>query len=123
MPETAQIIALYKSAGINRPMDDTGRIAKMYENSNLIISAWKEDMLVGIARSLTDFCYSCYLSDLAVHLDFQQQGIGEKLIELTKKEIGERTSLILLSAPKAMAYYPQKGFSKIDNGFIIIRKI
>lgn len=122
LPDTAAIIALYECSGINRPIDDTSRIAAMYQNSNLVISAWQGDLLVGIARSLTDFCYCCYLSDLAVHIDLQKQGVGEKLIELTKKKIGHKASLILLSAPNAMDYYPKKGFDKISNGFIIKRK-
>ncbi len=60
VPKTHDIIQLYRSSGINRPIDDEERIAKMYQHSNLIITAWVDEMLVGIARSLTDFCYSCY---------------------------------------------------------------
>ena len=99
MPDTDQIIDVYNSSGINRPTADKERIAKMYDNSNLIVTAWDKDKLVGISRSLTDFCYCCYLSDLAVRKDYQTSGIGKELIELTKNEIGEQTALILLSAP------------------------
>jgi predicted N-acetyltransferase YhbS len=120
-PDTHQIIDVYNSSGINRPTDDKERITKMYENSNLIITAWDNDKLVGISRSLTDYCYCCYLSDLAVRKDYQKSGIGKKLIELTKNEIGEQTALILLSAPIAMSYYPKVGFQKTDNAFLIKR--
>lgn len=121
IPETSQIIDLYESSGINRPTRDAERISRMYSNSNLIVTAWYKDKLVGIARSLTDFCYCCYLSDLAVRKEYQSKGIGKKLIELTKNIIGEQTSLILLSAQSAMDYYPKIGFEKIENGFIIKR--
>jgi predicted N-acetyltransferase YhbS len=93
----------------------------MYANSNLIITAWEMDKLVGISRSLTDFCYCCYLSDLAVRKDYQTRGIGKKLIGLTRNSIGKQTALILLSAPAATDYYPKVGFEKIENGFIIKR--
>lgn len=93
----------------------------MYANSNLVITARRENELIGIARSLTDFCFACYLSDLAVAKEYQKQGIGRALIELTKKEIGLETALILLSAPEALDYYPKIGFEKIGNGFIIKR--
>lgn len=93
----------------------------MYANSNLVATAWDEDKLVGVSRSLTDFCYCCYLSDLAVRKDYRSNGIGKKLIELTKNIIGEQTTLILLAAPAAMDYYPKVGFQKIDKGFIIKR--
>lgn len=120
-PDTDQIIDVYNSSGINRPTTDKERIEKMYSNSNMVLTAWDKDKLVGISRSLTDFCYCCYLSDLAVRKEYQTSGIGKKLIELTKNKIGEQTALILLSAPTAMDYYPKVGMQKIDNGFIIKR--
>lgn len=120
-PDTDQIIDVYNSSGINRPTTDKERIEKMYANSNLVLTAWDNDKLVGISRSLTDFCYCCYLSDLAIRKEYQTSGIGKKLIELTKDKIGEQTALILLSAPTAIDYYPKVGMQKIDNGFIIKR--
>lgn len=122
IPETEQVIEVYNSSGINRPTGDARRIEKMYANANLIVSAWKGDELIGVSRALTDFCYACYLSDLAVKKDYQKDGIGKQLIEITKQEIGEKTALILLSAPAAMEYYPKVGFDKVENGFIIKRK-
>jgi predicted N-acetyltransferase YhbS len=122
VPDTQQIIELYNSSGLNRPTEEYARIQKMYANSNLIISAWKDKELIGIARSLTDFSYACYLSDLAVKRKYQNDGIGRRLIEWTQQKIGNETALILLSAPVAMEYYPKVGFDKVENGFIIKRK-
>ena len=95
----------------------------MYENCNLIISAWMNSELIAVSRSITDFSYACYLSDLAVKHEYQKEGIGKQLIKLTEKEIGKQTALILLSAPLAMEYYPKIGFDKIENGFIIRREV
>lgn len=121
-PSAEDIVALYKSAGLNRPVYDVPRIAKMYYNSNLIITAWHNGTLVGVARSLTDFCYCCYLSDLAVSEEYKKAGIGKKLIDITREQLGDEVTLILLSAPGAMEYYPKVGFDAIHNGFIINRK-
>jgi len=115
------IIDLYNSSRISRPTTDHDRIAKMYANSNLIVTAWNEENLVGISRSLTDFCYCCYLSDLAVSEEYKHRGIGKKLIELTKETIGDQAMLLLLAAPAAIDYYPKVGFQKVDNGYIIKR--
>jgi len=120
-PDTEAIIELYNSSGISRPTTDRQRIAKMYAHSNLIVTAWHNELLVGISRSLTDFCYCCYLSDLAVRKEYQKHGIGKKLIAITKENIGEQVMLLLLSAPSAIDYYPKIGFQKVDNGFIIKR--
>ena len=120
-PATEMIIDLYKSSGINRPTADNERVSKMYSNSNLVVTAWHGEKLVGISRSLTDFSYCCYLSDLAVREEYKSAGIGKKLIELTKGKIGDQAMLLLLSAPTAMEYYPKVGFEKVDTGFIIKR--
>jgi predicted N-acetyltransferase YhbS len=117
-----EIVRVYDSSGLKRPTNDVERISQMYKNSNLVIAAYDDDRLIGVARSLTDFCYCCYLSDLAVQKEFQNLGIGKVLIEKTKEAIGAQTALILLSAPDAMSYYPKIGFSAIENGFIIKRQ-
>ena len=59
IPDLETIVHLYDSSGLNRPTADYERISNMYENSNLVVTAWDKDTLVGIARSLTDFCYRC----------------------------------------------------------------
>ena len=65
-PNADQIIDLYDNAGLPRPTNDKERIHKMYENSNLIVTAWDGELLEGVARCLTDWVWSCYLADLAV---------------------------------------------------------
>jgi N-acetylglutamate synthase-like GNAT family acetyltransferase len=120
-PHTADIIRVYNSSGINRPTHDADRIARMYAGSNLVVTAWHDDQLVGIARSVTDHCYCCYLSELAVSEPYQHAGIGKKLVALTKEAIGEECMLLLLAAPSAMEYYPKIGMDKLDNAFMIRR--
>jgi len=115
------VIRVFRNSGITRPVDQEERIQKMLDNANLIVTAWDNDRLVGIARAITDFSYCCYLSDLAVDKDYQKSGIGKKLIDKVKETIGEEVALILLSAPNAMDYYPKVGFDRIDNGYIIRR--
>ncbi|MDI3328110.1 MAG: GNAT family N-acetyltransferase [Alicyclobacillaceae bacterium] len=122
-PVTATEVAdLFIRSGINRPSRDRERIQKMIDRANLIITAWDGEKLVGIARSLTDFCYCCYLSDLAVDKAYQRTGIGRELIRQTRAQLSEEVSLILLSAPAAMSYYPRIGFEKAENAWIIRRK-
>ena len=83
----------------------------MIRNSDLIITARNKGRLIGIAGSVTDFVYCTYLSDLAVDQEFQNKGIGGKLIKLTKNET-PTAKVILLSAPKAVDYYPDIGLTK-----------
>ena len=96
-PNADQIIELYDNAVLPRPTNDKERIQKMYDNSNLIVTAWDNDKLVGISRSITDWAWSCYLADLAIHTDYQKYGIGKKLVHLTKEKAGEESMVLLLS--------------------------
>lgn len=119
--DAADVAAVFDNSGIRRPTKDLARIERMFDNANLILSAWHEGKLVGVCRALTDFSYCCYLSDLAVDKAFQKHGIGRELIARVRSAIGEEVALVLLSAPEAMEYYPKVGFEKIENGFIIKR--
>ncbi len=121
IPEAEKIIELYNNADMPRPINDKERISKMYENSNLVISAWDNDKLVGIVRCLSDFVWYTFLADLAVNPEYKELGIGRKLIGLTKEKVGEQTAIILLSVPTAMEYYPKVGFTKDDRAFSISR--
>jgi GNAT superfamily N-acetyltransferase len=121
IPTAAEVIDLYDSSGLQRPTDDAERIGNMYRHSNLIVTAWDGSILVGVSRALTDFHYCCYLSDLAIRKEYQKEGIGKRLVQLTKEAIGDRCMLLLLAAPTAMEYYPKIGMDTVNNGFIIKR--
>ena len=104
--------------GERRPVNDFNRIKKMCENANLIVTARLEEKLIGVARSITDFVYFTYLSDLVVDEAYQKKGIGKKLLEETKNQ-AMQAKLILLSAPAAVNYYPKIGLKKHKHCFIL----
>ena len=118
--DSAEFIDVLKRSTLSerRPVNDLDRIKKMCANANLIVTARIDGKLIGIARSVTDFVYCNYLSDLAVDIQFQKQGVGKKLIEETKKQTPQAT-LILLSAPAAIEYYPKIGMTKHNHCFIL----
>ena len=112
-PITAdQFIELLKQSTLaeRRPVDDRQCMEGMVNNSNLMVSAWDDTKLVGIARSMTDFHYACYLSDLAVHQEYQKQGIGKQLQVLSQQQLGTQCKLILVAAPASHEYYGHIGF-------------
>ena len=115
-----EFIEVLKSSTLaeRRPVDDEQRITTMCNNANLIVTARLNGLLIGVARSITDFVYCTYLSDLAVNNTYQKKGIGKKLIEETKKATPQ-AKLILLSAPAAINYYPKIGMKKHDYCFYI----
>ncbi|HVJ90154.1 MAG TPA: GNAT family N-acetyltransferase, partial [Labilithrix sp.] len=97
------VIDVYRDStlGLRRPVDDRERMRQMLARANLVVTAWDGEQLVGISRSMTDFCYATYLSDLAVRLAYQKKGIGKELIERTRREGGKATTF-LFAAPAAV---------------------
>lgn len=123
IPKTEAIIDLYNFSGYF-PIDDKDdieRIQKMHNNANILVTAWSNNKLIGMARSISDFCYCCYLSDLCVRNEYKRKGIGKELIKLTKREAGNECKLILQSSPNAMDFYKNIGMENIDSAFIIQR--
>jgi len=107
------------SLGVRRPLDDRTAILNMIRHGNLTVTAWDGTLLVGFARSLTDFSFVAYMSDLAVRESHQRNGIGRELIRLTRAEIGPAARLILLAAPAAVDYYPQLGFTQHPSAWTL----
>jgi GNAT superfamily N-acetyltransferase len=104
-----------------RPAGDLARLARMLREADIIVTARHEGRLIGVARALSDFSYSCYLSDLAVEVAYQRRGIGKRLIEETRANAGPEATLVLLSAPAAEGYYPKIGMKKHENCWIVPR--
>jgi len=102
-----------------RPVDDPKCVRAMLDHANLLCTAWHGGRLVGLARSVTDFEYCCYLSDLAVDEAYQKKGIGRELIRLTQSRLGRKAKIILLAAPRAETYYPKIGFDAHRSAWIL----
>lgn len=119
--DPAELADVFRRSGLaeRRPVDDPGRMAAMAKHANLTITAREGGLLVGIARSLTDFAFCCYLSDLATDRAYQGRGIGRTLIDRTKKAAGDKTTLLLVAAPDAMSYYEHIGMERQNAAWTI----
>jgi predicted N-acetyltransferase YhbS len=116
-----EICQVFDSSGIRRPTTSLSRIARMFAAPSLTLSAWDDGKLIGICRSLTDYAYCCYLSDLAVSIKYQNLGVGRELVQRTQAIIGDEVSLILLASSEAMEFYPKIGFDLANNAYILRR--
>lgn len=108
--------------GERRPIEDRERIQGMLKQADVIVTARVEGRLVGVSRAITDFHFCTYLSDLAVDVAFQRRGIGQELVRRTHETAGVETTLILLAAPAARAYYPHIGFEPHDSCWILSKE-
>lgn len=119
-PNAALIAELYRSAPLNRPVDDVPRIAAFYAGSNVIITAWAGERLVGILRGWTDGAYDGYVCDLAIAPDMQKAGVGRGLLN-ELQSFGPKVQWILRASKIAENYYAHVGWQKIENGWFLPR--
>jgi GNAT superfamily N-acetyltransferase len=111
-------VLLRSTLAERRPIEDRHRLEVMLKHGNLIVTARIDGRLIGIARSLTDFQFCSYLSDLAVDEKYQKMGIGKELIRQTKLAT-PNARLILLAAPAAINYYPKTGMKQFEYCFLL----
>ncbi|HEY3251903.1 MAG TPA: GNAT family N-acetyltransferase [Ignavibacteria bacterium] len=121
-PEAHQLAELFAKSGIKRPVDDLNRIKTMIDNSNLMVTAWDGEKLVGSARAITDFGFYCYIADLAIDKEYQNHGIGHELVNEVIKQAGDECTMVVISPPETMEYFPKIGFERCGDAFIIPRK-
>jgi GNAT superfamily N-acetyltransferase len=118
--DVREVLEVYRSSGLGgrRPIDEHERFTAMVRRANLIVVCRMGSELVGIARSISDFSYVTYLSDIAVAREHQRSGIGRALIDATRQE-APAAKIVLLSAPAATDYYPHIGFSKHNSAWVL----
>ncbi|BBA96401.1 putative acetyltransferase [Actinacidiphila reveromycinica] len=116
-----EVLEVYHSSGLGerRPVGDRARMAAMVRGANLVVVARDADgALIGIARSVSDFSYVTYLSDIAVAGRLQRSGVGLALLEETRRQAPD-AKVVLLSAPAAAGYYPRVGFTRHESAWVL----
>jgi len=113
----ASIATLYRRAPLLRPLKDLEELWRMYEDSSLVLSAWLEGRLVGVARVLSDGVLFSYLCDLAVEPDVQRIGVGKSLIAAVLERC-HGTDILLRDSKGSASYYPKIGFEKVVNAWV-----
>ena len=87
------------------------QIKKMLANSNVIITIWKKNNLVGFGRATTDQVYRAVLWDIVVSKDLQRVGLGKIIVdELLKDKKINSAEKIYLMTTDSKDFYTQLGF-------------
>ncbi|WP_332686177.1 GNAT family N-acetyltransferase [Bosea sp. (in: a-proteobacteria)] len=113
-------VLLDSGLGATRPVADEARLVAMLAGANLIVSARRggpQGEVVGIDRCMTDFTWSCYLSELAVSQEAQGSGIGKGLLDEARRQLGPQVAIILGSVPDAVGFYEKAGMEVYANAF------
>ena len=111
--------------GATRPVDDAPRLKKMLASAGLIVTARLDspgNPIVGVARSVTDFSWVCYLSELAVSASAQKLGIGKGLLDETRRQLGPQVAMALISMPDAVGFSERVGMTRQPDAFWFSRE-
>lgn len=55
-----QFIHVLTASGINRPTEDRGRMQRMLNNANVLLTAWDDEQLIGVLRGVSDRSYCTF---------------------------------------------------------------
>ena len=111
-----QFIFLFNSAGWNPPLKE--QTAKALANTLCAFSIYDDGKLIGMGRLMGDCAMSYYLKDVAVLPEYQNKGIGKKLmqyiISYVKKQLppGWKVSIELISTKGNEGFYRKLGFEE-----------
>ena len=87
------------------------QIKQMLANSNVIITLWNQNNLVGFGRATTDQVYRAVLWDIVVSKDEQRVGLGKVIVEeLLKDEKINSAEKVYLMTTYSKDFYKQLGF-------------
>lgn len=116
-------VLIESGLGATRPVDDVRRLQQMLAGAGIVMSARSIDGgLLGVARCLSDGAWVAYLAELAVSRSAQGRGVGHRLLQAVRDELGPRVTLVLASVPDAVAFYEKVGMPRMPNAFFYMRE-
>ncbi len=105
----------------NRTIND---LRKCLANSDVIVSLWVGNEIVGFGRALTDGIYRGVLWDIVIDQNYQGKGFGKLIVKnlLSSKKIKQTKKLYLMTTNKKL-FYSQLDFEEVSSQNLLIREI
>ena len=99
-------------------------LRKCLANSDVIISIWAKNEIVGFGRALSDGVYRGVLWDIVIDQDHQGKGFGKLIVEnlLSSKKIKNTKKIYLMTTNKKL-FYSQIDFKEVTSQNLLIREI
>ena len=116
-PQRDAVLALYGAVGWTAYTRDPEMLSTAIEGSSFVVTAWCDEDLVGLARTVSDDATICYLQDILVHPDWQRRGLGRRLVAACLARYTHCRQKVLLTddRPEQTAFYESLGFTRLDR--------
>lgn len=107
----ANVLALYSDAGWTNYTKDMPKLMRGIANSLDVLSAWDDEKLVGLIRTIGDQETIIYIQDILVLKDYKRQGVGRQLMKHIFDKYQDVRQIILLtdSEPEQKNFYESMG--------------
>ena len=105
----------------NRTIND---LKKCLANSDVIVSVWVGNEIVGFGRALTDGIYRGVLWDIVIDQNHQGKGFGALIVKnlLSSKKIKNTKKLYLMTTNKKL-FYSQFDFKEVTSQNLLILEL
>ena len=110
---------LYKIAPLGDKQPDNLKI--VFSNSRYKCFIYNINSLIGVGRALADGFDCSYICDIAVHPDYQRQGIGKSIVDKLLNFSKEHQKIILFSSIGKEKLYSKFGFLKMNTAMAIFK--
>lgn len=112
-----QVYALYESVEWKLYTDSPVDLMPMLQSSWVYITAWNNEELIGLVRSVSDGCTIAYIQDILVKPSYQRQGIGTELMKLMAHELDGIRQQVLTTdeTPATVSFYQSLGWQPMDQ--------
>ncbi len=99
-------------------------LKKCLANSDVIVSLWVGNEIVGFGRALTDGIYRGVLWDIVIDQNHQSKGFGKLIVQnlLSSKKIKNTKKLYLMTTNKKL-FYSQFKFEEVTSQDLLVREI
>ena len=99
-------------------------LKKCLANSDLIISLWVGNEIVGFGRALTDGVYRGVLWDIVIDQNHHGKGFGTLILQklLSSKKIKNTKKLYLMTTNKKL-FYSQFNFEEVSTQNLLVREV
>ena len=102
----------------------TNDLKKCLANSDVIVSLWVGNDIVGFGRALTDGIYRGVLWDIVIDQNHQGKGFGTLIVKnlLSSKKIKKTKKIYLMTTNKKL-FYSQFNLKEVTSQDLLIREI
>jgi len=115
-----RLVQLFTQAGWLDKTSDIDRLQLMVENSQIVVTAWDEEKMIGFARCVTDYVFNGQINNVIVDQEYRGRGIGKGLISNILNS-SKKVTYILRGDPENIEFYKQMGFEDVGLSLVYNR--